>query len=1530
MRPRNRARSNRTRRVLRQRDKLKSRLSSTVFTLNADTLTGEFELPQLDLRATFAVGDAPILFLPVRLETRFFQSELQVRIYPDQIHLNTHAESLTRREIALGEMYWRQREQGDSEVALDSLVSRLPPRRALWVARETRPISKDGKLVFPRHTPRTGRKTAIADLLPERWAIAGFVDNQRRFVEFTNDITTPLAFAPDFQDISNLSNAGKNPLEDEPVAWMIDFEQAVSKGMGIRIGLQDFDFGDSGLTLLAVGIGNQQQPRQALGKHLQAHRYSDGLSITPQGTPTNNTDATIAGWSAGITDVSALFANELDDNTMPAPESAAAELNAAFGLQDDSVLALVENAHLDEVSAMRAMNRLLWPVTWGRYLNDLLANDEGASIIATSKQAAIRQFFIEHVRGGASLPVLNIGAQPYGVLPTMRRDGGDFNSADPLIALEAIVLEMRERFRESLPGVVRLDPVDGGTTDDAAAELLGTVAHPIRFVVRRLTWQWALRTGVWKGLWDSVAAVDEPNPDNRPFAALAFIKSIVFQTIDTIDEEIQWLRDLRQDPQSLGIDEDQVEATQTILDAFIAMCESHRDRQSPLHEWYPDAFSGVLDEDVTTDPKIIYADYGNATADESFNHPLVASPHASALRYLNHLRERVQHIVPDSNLPNTPQTSSPSTDDAQVVVTAASKASGSSASLAASRQRNAFLPSRLHRSATNRSIQTALSDRGDSNGGSVSNDDFDIDIDHTLPLPTEFFDSQPLLYQLVDSVVDDITPLEGGTYRSALSTLANLNEEELTLRFRETLGLANNRLDAWYSAFASAALNDVRKAGDHSLLLGGFGWVEGLRADAKGVRESTGFIHAPSIAHATTAAVLRAGYHAHGSDDPAAMFAVDLRSARVRTATWLLDGVRQGQALGDLLGIRFERQLHDSEIDQFIDDCRRRVLEADGSKHQPRGPVDGLKLADLYRSTGVRITTTTGDRFIVRPGTSQRDPSYRGLQAALDDLLTSMDTVADASIADSVHHLLQGNSTRASATLDTLATGEGAPSDLRSMDSEHGGAEISHRVLITLHPDDRSLSKWARSDRVLLEPALAGWAARQLGDPSRIRCQVHIDMSEAGVIGEDVVNTVLDVSMADLVRTQGIGALDAILETQATWEARVRAQVLSQDSFAAFEEAIRVEHAPPLPTDDMTFDDAAMLAGKLRNLLSVVRPVDARDFATPGSTMLAGLDIAGAEIRLTNFHAILAKQAQTLKNLLPIPDKNNPRPVGDGKLVDLRSQLMRLANLGIGSPVVHGYSESGRDKLYAVAWSRLAQVESRLTAYAALAAPAVLNDKVVALLGKSLPLLPVFVTGEDAPEVFSHSEELLPSGSADAMLWLDNLAHVRANVQSLVQVNRLGELLHDTSGVAPVVGQLPHVANETWVANNSPSRTGESRLALLAFDYGGLDELKAARPAAGLMVDAWSEQIPARDAVTGVAVHHDAPTSQPPQSMLLAMPPAGRQWNFDHVIDNLLDTFEAAKLRSVDTDILLAYGHQLPAIFAPQNIRSGSQEANND
>ena len=69
-----------------------------------------------------------------------------------------------------------------------------------------------------------------------------------------------------------------------------------------------------------------------------------------------------------------------------------------------------------------------------------------------------------------------------------------------------------------------------------------------------------------------------------------------------------------------------------------------------------------------------------------------------------------------------------------------------------------------------------------------------------------------------------------------------------------------------------------------------------------------GFITAPSLNHAVTAAILR---NAYISDDHPETFEINLSSERVRKALSLIEGVRAGQSLSALLGYYLERELHD-------------------------------------------------------------------------------------------------------------------------------------------------------------------------------------------------------------------------------------------------------------------------------------------------------------------------------------------------------------------------------------------------------------------------------------------------------------------------------------------------------------------------------------------------------------------------------------------------------------------------------------------
>src|SRR5690606_15396004 len=153
-------------------------------------------------------------------------------------------------------------------------------------------------------------------------------------------------------------------------------------------------------------------------------------------------------------------------------------------------------------------------------------------------------------------------------------------------------------------------------------------------------------------------------------------------------------------------------------------------------------------------------------------------------------------------------------------------------------------------------------------------------------------------------------------------------------------------------------------------------------------------IHAPSMTHASTAALLRnAQLGSSGVAQAKGPFAIDLSSRRIREASGLLDGVRQGQPLAALLGYRFERPLHDLRKDRFIAPLRElapltaRKLETTDLPVESiaaNNVVDGLVLNEKWQKEGTTVIDRLGSA-----GASADDLTKLGRE--LDRLADSID-----------------------------------------------------------------------------------------------------------------------------------------------------------------------------------------------------------------------------------------------------------------------------------------------------------------------------------------------------------------------------------------------------------------------------------------------------------------------------------------------------------------------------------------------------------
>ena len=215
-----------------------------------------------------ADGAAPLLLLPVRIETRFADqasdgdgkggSELWVRVYPDQITVNGHHPELTAAELAAGNAYWDAVwRAGDPPAGQDAvqapwrgLVTRYGAPRAAWIvaaatplnigqrpAAPTPPGTEPDPAPQPPSPPLAGSawdSPAVAALLPQAWTVV--LESGPSSASYTGSPVTPgLAVSLSAADPSLAAGFPDGLPVDAGMRWLVDFDAAVAAGMALRI-----------------------------------------------------------------------------------------------------------------------------------------------------------------------------------------------------------------------------------------------------------------------------------------------------------------------------------------------------------------------------------------------------------------------------------------------------------------------------------------------------------------------------------------------------------------------------------------------------------------------------------------------------------------------------------------------------------------------------------------------------------------------------------------------------------------------------------------------------------------------------------------------------------------------------------------------------------------------------------------------------------------------------------------------------------------------------------------------------------------------------------------------------------------------------------------------------------------------------------------------------------------------------------------------------------------------------------------------
>jgi hypothetical protein len=1470
-------------------------------------LVGDPARPDLGM-----AGDRPVVLLPVRLETRFSGDarQLLVRIYPDDVHVDDHTPELTDAEVEAAARYWERvwragRGGTDAErAAFVELAGRVGVTRALWVAAATTPddthrplapVPEDVPLDDPpvlTAVPRAaGRFTrpAMARGLPDRWVVVGYRDGDEvvRHVGPPVPQTLQVGPSPDAEAVA----ADGAPAVEEGLRWLVDFDVAEAVGMGLRVPLGAQDAVSGFDRLLVVGVrtpgtrtgsdaGTVDGAAGELARLLDGHRYTHGLALLPPGAVTNNTDAGRTEWSAAV-DPGWLFEQAAPAADLP-PGAGAADAARALGLDAATLAGLPHGADRDQQDA-RAVHVALWPATIGYFVETLLA-----PLVDDADVEALREHFVEHVRGLGPLPTLRIGRQPYGLLPVTSlarfrpAPGHSPRHARYLGLLRNLVPEWLAVTR---PGAGRAVPHVGRPGSDPDQELLA--------ILRRDAVSGGYRLRGVRG--DALARAVEPLLAGALEPAGGRLAEAVLELIGRPSVQPRIAR-FQFDPRSArvrrpvvtGAPLSETEPVPPLAGRpfnYLAWLAQRGER------------AGEPPSGPGADALLLTLARHSAALADADAAVRIGRPASVAARKAELEPELIDPL---------PQLATPTL--ARLLATPASTATGG------------LLPTRLPLG----------------------------DIVATLTRRQVQGFGQPDVLAAFD---------RAQAVRAALGHLATVPSARLDRLVRAALDTCSHRLDAWVTSYATLRLAELRRAAPEGLHLGGYGWVENLRPKPRPrpvvsppegepgplFQDPTnaGFVLAPSLSHAATAAILLSGHLSHrAAGTTGGPLDIDLSSDRMRVALFLIEGIRQGQPLGALLGYRFERGLHEAsrpglELDAFIRPFRalapltagqRAAIEETAEAVEAvaaSNVVDGLALVRRLRGQGVE------------PALTGATPAQRhAILAELHRLEEAADALADLLVAESVHQAADGNLTRAAATLDALGSGDLPPPEPDVTRTPRPGFAVTHR-LVTLAPDgDGPPPGWsdgAARPRRVAEPRLDRWAAAFLGPADRIRAAVRL-------VGGDGNGTarVVEVTVADL----GVCALDLVYDAagrpgDTIVEAWVVDHVVGalqpQDGTAG--ELVHPDDADwpgdQWPPDVLPLDDALELASWLHEVVTGARPLDAGDLAAPSSHQpdtRGGADRQVLAVRLAAVRNDLAQAVAQLEDGLQAADAGP----GPGAMAALRAALARLAGFGLpgtrdGARRASGLAadDPAGDGRSVVAAAQAVATAARAalaiaagdegTAPAGGGAPPEIT-RLRAILGEDFIVLPPCDLPPGWAQALTDARQpaFLEADPTAPLAWLQQVGRVRERAGTFLLALTGGGRTAD-----PLVAvQVPSA--ERWVALPLPPGTQPPPTATSLVVHAS--SVPDTGPVAGLVIDDWVEVIPSPSITAGLAFHADEPGARAPQAILLAVHPVpGEAWTFDVLVDVVSETADLARMRAVGPGEAPWLGRFLPALYLADN-----------
>jgi hypothetical protein len=1284
------------------------------------------------------VSYPPLLLLPYRLETRFVDAAEQyvtsgymgpallLRICPDQISIDSFDPRLTVAEKSAGATFWSDYQSalannGDPKGPWSTLVATYGAPRAAYLVQVCNPQYTGAP---PGSRPSAWELPPVILGLPDYWILECDDGAGTAVRVATSAVKSNLAIGPDPNSTTATTiNPAQMPLGDE-IRWMADFNQALSVGMAACIPLTAAQRSQGFKQIFAYGVRTSDDGTNTLTTLLRHHRFTDGLAFDAQGTATKNTLDASSGVSSSDPGSNASYAALFPQSGQPLTTDlavqgpAAAPLTppapppppggpytawtdgrrAAFLLGIDPVANFGNVPGADGRDQQDAIDMAiaLWPATMGYFIRDMMAGS-----IPYPSRAAFEQWlqglFVSYVRACGFLPALRVGSTPYGIAVTA--DWERYEVFAPGAAAEPSVVaflrkayQLWQQSQAAVPTVV----ASSANADNAFAAAMAADAASVSY-----SKQWVLGPSFW-------------------------------------ESTLYWL----------GLTFPQVQAWQAERAATVrTTCATYGIPEPDPMVGFAIDFGAPFDSGmplVQSDPL--------STTDPLTNNYIswLATQPITAIQNQN---------FPGGNVPNALLYLLLRQSMLRAYVGLATDNQLSSSTIA---EPDAIEQEMVNVAQPSKTPWTIL----------------DTAINNTAGAPT----FRNYLYGIAQNALTN--PSTDPTYAGlnqlivSLSNLAVRPSATIDRLARETLDLFSYRLDAWINYLAHKTLVVQRNRQIPGVTIGGYSWVENVAPDtsrvplqspdeiaatqaldaalsAAGVPtpaivqptlDSGGFIHAPSNAQAATAAILRSGYLSHKGTANGALLNIDLSSERVSRALWLLEGVRQGQSLGALLGYQFEQQLIANGFGADVLPFRNayplitgKLSPVQTSADAEGGPnvVDGNALLQAWQAGTLLAGLPVSDAL----------PYLQQLQDLLDAL-------SDLGIAEAVFQIVRGNPEHSGAIMNAIAQGANPP-PVQVCNTPRGGFDLTHRVAILFASQPTLANHWLGTGaRAQLDPWLNAWVSGQLPDATAVKIRV-IPVAPAG--GPAPAPFTIQLSDLNLSALDVLALGDADDSPQlGELELRLLAASAANVTIPAGSPAPTLAYTDPTFTaTDMTLPQFMAAARTVRDLVSHARGLKPDDLSLP-SGKERGLDATAIDLgeMADRVSACVAATQTAQSTLQTAADALRTAIVGGAATATqvalaatLRGAMMAAGGLALGASVPRWPDATDlateNNALLARADIGAATLRSRLSKI--LSAPSALTATAVAAAGGSTSLTIGFTVGGVTPPAVVWSPSAKPT-----------------------------------------------------------------------------------------------------------------------------------------------------------------------------------------